>query len=306
MKKSLPRVKRLVILCLVVLFINTECFSQDGSYLSIPPDNTISSMCVADFVLKSTIILQAKKISVDELNQIVRSIKRQGDFKIARELYIDSLQNTEEYYVQIEKSIRNQMLQGLDKITLNNRIHDYVLVVQLKQLDDYLKVIGNIFGLKSRAEFYTETKRLEQLEYVVEDLISGKIGIEEVYKRAVNNSFFDDANMGDENFVRACFQLLLDRYYTEYEKQQSLKMLKGEEVELLFSKASGKEGFLRILLQSDEFYENLTAQLYESHLHRQPNVAELIHGIRTLRLNGLKTLQKEILCKDELIRKCAS
>jgi hypothetical protein len=179
-------------------------------------------------------------------------------------------------------------------------------MAQFKEMDNYLENGGTVFGMKSRAELYAETQRLEQLEYIVEDLLDGKIGIGEVYERAVNNSFFDDANMGDENFVRACFQLFLDRYYTEYEKQQSLKMLKGEEVGLLFSKAKGKEGFLRTLLESDEFYENLTAQLYESHLHRQPNVAELLHGIRTLRLNGIKELQKELLCKDELIGKCAS
>ena len=118
----------------------------------------------------------------------------------------------------------------------------------------------------------------------------------------VNNNFFDEINMGTENFVVAMFQNFLLRYPTEAEVESSSDMVNDRNATVFFETGNGKDDFINIFFTSSEYYSGQTDILFNRYLFRNPTSEESInYSLDYLNSDDYKELQKRILSTNEFI-----
>jgi len=147
-----------------------------------------------------------------------------------------------------------------------------------------------------------EKAKMELLKASTNDLKNGTINIVGLHKRVINNYFYDQINMGTENFVNASFQNFFYRYPTSIELDQSKFMVDGLQGVLFLQIGNDKDDFLNIFFSSDSYYEGQVRDLYLRYLFREPTASESTTLTSTYK-NSLnyKTLQKSILVLDDYV-----
>src|SRR5439155_24666436 len=108
------------------------------------------------------------------------------------------------------------------------------------------------------------------------DLKTHQLDISHLHSRCANNYFYDQINMGTDNFVTSCFQHFLNRYPTTYELTQSKNIVDGVVPGILFLQSGqGKPDFLNIFFNSLNYDEGLVTTLYRRFLLRAPASIEM-------------------------------
>ena len=147
-----------------------------------------------------------------------------------------------------------------------------------------------------------EFERLSVLKQALLDLNAEIITNTELYKRMENNNFYDDINMGTENFIVSCFQNFMGRYPTEAEVENSSVMVDGGNSTLFFQAGNGKDDFIDIFFSSDEYFTGQTSILFNRYLFRNPSSEESVnYSLDYINSNDYKELQKRILSTNEFI-----
>ena len=145
-----------------------------------------------------------------------------------------------------------------------------------------------------------ELTRLKTLQASVADLNSGTINEIGLQKRCVDNYFYDQINMGTDNFVVSLFQYFLYRYPTVEEQTQSKSIVDGFEGVIFLQIGHTKDEFINIFFGCDNYFEGQVRDLYLKYLFREPTSVEMSTAAMTYK-NSLsyKTLQKNILSTNE-------
>ena len=107
------------------------------------------------------------------------------------------------------------------------------------------------------------------------DYESGSITVNEFMQRVCYNYFYDQINMGSENFVLSCFENFLKRFPTDEELVSAITMVDGFSSQLLFRDGSTKKDFVEIITSDPGFYEGLTIDIYQQLLARNPDSEEM-------------------------------
>lgn len=209
-----------------------------------------------------------------------------------------------------ENSI-NQLLNVLmDSDDYYNRFNDIYFGTMLNSTND-LEIEYILELLNTQLE--ASTDQLEQLYYQdaidrLEKLLNAKseyknevIGLGEYISRILNNSIYDEINMGTENFVLSCFENLFKRLPTEAELENGRNMVNGQPAQLLLNDGATKERFIEIMTTNAEFFQGMSIDIYRQLLARDPSSPEM--GIATTELNegiiDYKGLQKQIIKTEE-------
>jgi len=253
-----------------------------------PPDGTISNVVKENYVNKSYISVLGRKPTAAELSDGMVVLNQHN----------------------LSVTDRNQLLDNIfTKPGYNQRLYDISIATLLNNLDTaQVTTFIYIFELLLTDPQYTsqwpvikiEKTKLEDLKKSVADLNKGTLSIIGLHKRCINNYFYDQINMGTENFVVSAFQHFLYRYPTDEELAQSKQIVDGFEGVVFFQAGHTKDDFLTIFFGCNNYFEGQVRDLYLRYLFREPTSVEMSDkaGIYKKSLD-YKALQKAILSTNE-------
>lgn len=251
-----------------------------------PDERPITSELKESYVNKLYIQLAGRKSTESELS-LADSLLGDEASDSSREQLIDQIIATDAYKIKMYADARGDYLDNVDLTTIQT---DYFELLFL------LPTIPPSF----LDAFMENLQRHNLLYRIPGQLDSNLIGVIEVHKRVINNDYYDDINMGTENFVVACFQNFLFRYPTQSELENATDMIEGISSSLFFGAGNSKEDFMDIFFESDDYFEGQVINLYRKYLFRDPSTTEmftLTQEYFTDRNYG--ELQKEILSSNE-------
>lgn len=146
-----------------------------------------------------------------------------------------------------------------------------------------------------------EANKVEDLLDSREDLQNGLITIDEMCRRMMFNSVYDNINMNTFNFINASFDDCFFRFPTEAELNAAFDPIEFNGAGSLFNEAiANKADYLRIMTTSDEFSEGMVRWCYRSLLSREASTIEVVNLLDEFN-NGYNTslVQQSILITDE-------
>ncbi len=255
-----------------------------------PPDNTIPNVIKENYVNKAYISALGRKPTSPELSE-GKTILDKNNLSVGN---------------------RNEMLEIiLSKSGYNQRLYDISLVDLLNNLDTaqitqfifvFETILTDTAYSSAWPQIQNEKSRLELLKAASGDLESGTLDIIGLHRRCVYNYFYDQINMGTENFVVSMFQHFLFRYPTDEELTQGKLMVDGFEGILFFKSGKSKDDFLNIFFASDNYFEGQVRDLFLKYLFREPDSGEMAAKTTSFKNTlNYKELQKEILAMDEYV-----
>ncbi|MEL6135605.1 MAG: hypothetical protein AAFR59_19775, partial [Bacteroidota bacterium] len=144
-----------------------------------------------------------------------------------------------------------------------------------------------------------EQQRLLRLKQIPFSLPTNLINRVEMHRRCVDNSIYDDINMGTQNFVLSLFEAFLGRYPTVAEETAASQMVDGVNTIFFGEEGDSKTEMIEIFFASDNYYEGAVLEIYEDFLFRSPNSIEMSEATKRYRLSGdYEALLQEILSTD--------
>lgn len=183
------------------------------------------------------------------------------------------------------------MLESLDYNALDEQINtiDYVIDLQYQNGDT---LEGQLLKIS--------LDKLQLLRDAAADLEQEDIDIRGFYTRMINNSFYDEINMGTENFVIATFENLAGRLPTAYELASSKNIVDGDLGILFLETGNNKDDFMNIFMNSDAFRQGVIQLQYDFLLARPANAVELEELMPLLASQqNILPIQEYILTSDE-------
>ncbi|MBL0310370.1 MAG: hypothetical protein IPP77_12055 [Bacteroidetes bacterium] len=253
-----------------------------------PPDHTIDSSTMQLYVYKAYVNLAGREpIGNEKAEALV--VLRQDNFSWEnRKQFMDMLLAKDEFYQNSYNVARAEYLQNTDSI----------------EIDGQIKLFESLLAQPSYAPFFDllrgEVNRLDTLQNTRQNLLNGQVDFKEMQRRCANNYFYDQINMGTENFVISTFQNFLFRYPTAVELTQSKLMADGQSAALFFNLGKNKNDYLRIFFNSDDYFEGQVRYVFRKYLFREPSPAEIYFFADIYKsTNNYKSLLKDVLSRDE-------
>jgi hypothetical protein len=255
-----------------------------------PPDLSVAEVLKENYVNKLFISLLGRKPTEAEMGYSLAILAQDNASVEKREEVIDLILDQPEYPQKVYESYRAKLLPGLDTTEITIRIAVYQTLLDSPAYEPFYGLI----------EF--EIDRYEKLKATPYQFSHGGITRIEVHKRLINNGFFDEINMGSQNFVLALFEHFLNRYPTEAELANSESMVDGSNALVFGKEGQSKPNFINIFFDSDDYYEGEVVAIYQDFLFRQPNSQEMsLHTIAYKQNQDYGALLKRILTTDEYL-----
>ncbi len=230
--------------------------------------------------------LKTEKLSVDARKALV--LKLMMDKGVPAD---DSSYNYR-YYRRFYELVKTRMLENIS----DDDIEDFIEIFKGEATKDSLN--GN--DLEYQID-KAEEQKLRNLLNIDKEYKQGKIDIAEVFKRTINNYFYDDINMNAVNYVRACFNDLYYRLPTQEDLDNGAEMIDFNGSGILLGRAGQNKGdVMTIVLENNEFYQGLVIWQYKNLLARSPSSLETNLALnKFLTDKNLQSLQTDILITDE-------
>lgn len=255
-----------------------------------PPDLTVPGVVQENFVNRVYISLLGRKPESRELSSALAKLTQSNASPAARKTVVLDVLRQPAYKDRLYNTARIDLLNNVDTAEIASFLFVFNLALQDPQYQSFLYLIQY------------EIDRLEQLSAAAPQFMRGDIDKAELHRRMVNNSLYDEINMGTQNFVLSVFEHFLNRYPTQAEEQQSILMVDGSNAIVFGREGSGKEDFLDILLSSDAYLEGQVFDLYEALLFRDPLSAEMAAGtLRYRQTQAYDSVLTDILVTDEFL-----
>jgi hypothetical protein len=269
----------------------TSCHDEEVIPDNIaPPDQTVENVTISNYVNRVYVSVLGREASSSEKTSGFDVLRQNNLSMTGRSQFLDQVFASPDYQPHLYDFARTELLNNLDTadITL------YLFIFNLYLTDTTYQLYWDIFNY--------EVVRLDSLQRVPGDLANGVLDITHLHRRCVNNYFYDQINMGTENFVVSCFQHFLNRYPTENELSASKAMVDGTPAILFLQSGQTKNDFINIFFSSTDYHEGLAVNLYKRYLLRNPtsiemgNAAEAFNNTR-----DYVQMQKDILSTNEYI-----
>jgi hypothetical protein len=216
---------------------------------------------------------------------------RQNNISLAsRSQFLDQVFSESEYLPHLYDFARVELLNNLDTAEVTYWIFLFNILLTDPAYAQVYDVLEH------------EIERLDTLQRVHPDLVNHSIDIEYLHRRCVNNYFYDQINMGSENFVVSCFQHFLNRYPIQNELSEGKKMVDGVPAILFLESGQSKDDFINIFFSSRDYSEGLAINLYQRFLLRNPSSIEMGNASSAFNSShDYVQMQKEILSTNEYI-----
>lgn len=225
-----------------------------------------------------------------ELTEGKELLKNENYSEASREDIINSLMVSYDYYKNINVLTSQKMLVDIDSLTIQYEIDLYVYLV------DLAITTGDSVSL-FYYEYYLD--KLLKLKTAPIDFYNGDITISEYMRRYIDNLFYDEVNMGSENFVVSCFENLFHRQPTDDEKFAGIAMVDGISSEMFLQTGNSKDDFINIVTNTLEFYQGQVLEAYQTLLARDPSSAEMNDYALIIQETGSFNTMKVDIFKSE-------
>ena len=253
-----------------------------------PPDPTVSNSTKENYINKVYISVLGREPDSVEFSSGLILLNKNNLSVANRKQLLDSVFSKPEYNARLYQIARTDLLNSLDTADITGEI----------AVLNFLLTNTTYQSIWPQIQF--EITRLDTLKRIPSDLKSGTINVIEMHRRCVNNSFYDQLNMGTENFVVSLFQHFIFRYPTAAELSQSSTMVDGQSSIVFLQSGKTKYEYMNIFFGSNSYFEGQVRDLYIRYLFREPTTEETSAKM-ALYKNSLdyKALQKEILSGNE-------
>lgn len=257
---------------------------------TLPPDYTIENTTIENYINKLYISTISREPTEAEFTTDFNLLRNANLSQKSREIVIDGILNKSEYSFNLFTLESANILNSVDTAMINERISSY---------QQFLLVTTNFLDSIYVAN---ELERMLTFQNSLTAFYLGTTTITELYRAMANNIFFDEINMGTENFVVAMFQHFLSRYPTDSELESAKDMVDDKNATLFFETGNGKNDFLDIFFTSNEYFTGQTNILFNRYLFRNPSSEESVnYSLDYINTGDYKSLQKRILSSDEFI-----
>lgn len=257
---------------------------------TLPPDYTIENTTIENYINKLYISTIGREPTEAEFTSDFNLLRNANLSQKSREIVIDGILNKSEYSFNLFTLESANILNSVDTAKINERISSY---------QQFLLVTTNFLDSIYVAN---ELERMLTFQNSLTAFYLGTTTITELYRAMANNIFFDEINMGTENFVVAMFQHFLLRYPTDSELESAKDMVDDKNATLFFETGNGKNDFLDIFFTSNEYFTGQTNILFNRYLFRNPSSEESVnYSLDYINTGDYKSLQKRILSSDEFI-----
>lgn len=255
-----------------------------------PPDYSVPQALKENYVNKLYITLLGRKPTAAEFQAGLGILEADNVSEESRENLMGVILSSPNFYQRMYDIARVEILNNLDTVEIT---------FQIAVFKDLLKE-------PVYAPFYDyiqfEINRLQSLKNVPVQLLNGQIGRVEMHRRFVNNSFYDEINMGTQNFVLSMFEYFLNRYPSDAEEAACIAMVDGVDVIVFGREGHDKQDFIDIFFDSDNYYEGQVNDVYRDFLFRLPNSIEMSQATIAYKTHkDYKKLLISILTTDEFL-----
>lgn len=256
-----------------------------------PPNYTgVPTLAIQLYVNKMYVDILGREATANELQTNTNLLIAQNLSTAAREQIANTLLNDTAYYQRLMDIASADFLNGNGGAQVADKLLEFNYLLQYADSTD-----DEVLALYLE----TEITRLETLQNTRQQYASGAIGINEFYRRFIDNYFYDQINMGSENFVKATFDDLFLRAPTAAELDAGKTMVDGFPAVLLLTDGVSKSDFMNIAVNADAFYEGLARKAYLQLLLREPDTQEAGEAIALVKPTGdYKALQKQLLISE--------
>ncbi len=256
-----------------------------------PPYNGISELQIKLYINKLYVDLIGRQPTTLELDDHFTYLKSNNLSANSRDLIADQLLTNSDFYNRLFDLTSADMTNGIDTVDINDEITQFYTFIYYDSINGYTQNLPY---------YYAELLRFNNLNTCVDDLKNGSISIREFYRRFLDNYFYDQVNMGTENFVKGSFDDLFLRAPTTSELQYAGSMVDGASTTLFDQSGTSKGDYEIIMVNSPEFIEGFIRKCYLQYLLRNPTSGEM--GLETQLLNtslDWKTMIKKLVSTDE-------
>lgn len=256
-----------------------------------PPYNEVTTVQIQNYVNKIYIDLLGREPLDNELNSATSSLKSSSLSDDSREQLLTSLMNTEEYYLRFYEIYQTSYLPGVTNDELDFTI--YLFEVERDQaIQDGNTTFVQLLNLELDLMYALRNARGEYQ--------NGEITINEFMVRIARNQFYEEINMGAENYVLACFENFLKRTPTDAELIASVSMVEGSPAQIFFQDGNNQNDFVEIVMNTAEFYQGLSIDIYNQLLVREPSSQEMVDAIFIFDdTQDYQTVQRLVMKSDE-------
>ncbi len=254
------------------------------------PDSTIEEDVYTDYINRTYILVLGREPGLAEFDSAF-TILQTGVLNMqSRTDFLQLVFSSPDYpWRQFNKN-RVELLNNIDTADITNQLFVFNFFLGDSTYQNVWPVLQY------------ETDRLEKLRSASYEYASGLISIRELQSRMIDNYFYDQINMGADNFVISSFQHFLDRNPTLDEQSNSVSMINGSNAVLFLQAGSSKEDFLSILFNSDDYFEGAVIRMYKDYLLRTPQSLEMTVAATEYHANlNFENVLKNLLAGDEFV-----
>lgn len=283
--------------CLYILLVITllfACKKKDDIVVipgnQPPPDYTIPTIVKENYINKVYISVLGRKPEAAEYDAGLNYINEHNLSLADRTAFLDEVLAKPEYNRKLYEVASVKLINSFD----TSAITDQIGIFQFLLTDSAYAAVFDILNM--------EIARLQQLKAVPADLNTGTINIIGMHRRLINNYFYDQINMGTENFVVSTFQHFMERYPTFAELEQGKNMVDGFNAIVFWQQGNTKDDYMDIILATSNYFESQVRELFLLYLFREPTSQEMSKYAAEYKQSlDYKKLQKTLLSLDEYV-----
>ena len=196
------------------------------------------------------------------------------------------------YYHRIYDMIKVRLIEGASNNHIGSKLNTYYSAYLVDSAN------GNMLDANKKLLNYHKLNNVlkSELEYY-----NGHIEINEIHRRMIFNSVYDDINMNTFNFINAAFDNLLFRYPTQYEFEEVYKIIDDNTAQIVLGGSANNKGdFTHLICNTREFYEGTILWCFGTLLARNPTTVETAVLMENYFFDkDFQKMQREIMKTDE-------
>lgn len=298
---------RVYLLLIVVSIVSAlaSCKKEEVMFEdnTIPPYSEIPTVVVQNYVNRLFIDLIGREPLDSEMELEVSlleeaNLSTESRVNLVNQLMFDTAplpgdsSYTFAYHVKLYDDLKARFLEGASEDVLN---FEYG-IFRGQAISDSIN--GNFSAYTLNMQ---EANRIALVQSSRSELQNGEILIDEMVKRMLINSIYDQINMNSFNFINATYNDLFFRFPTASELDLAYNVIEFNQAATIYgSLAQTKTDYVDILISNGEFDEGMIIWAYESLLARTPSSNEVFDQVIPFSNNyNFKEVQRTILISDE-------
>jgi hypothetical protein len=292
-----------ILVCIILFSFGCKKEQPVFENNTIPPYDEVPTIKIQNYTNRLFIDILGREPLDSEMDLEV-AVLEAGDLSMSvRESLIEKLQFSlafvegdssynHAYFNKIYEDTKARLIEGVSDTYIQQEYGIFDFAAFSDSLD------GNIAGYEYNRG---EANKLKAIIESKEEYRLNEINIDDMYRRMMFNSIYDEINMNTFNFVNASFDDLYFRFPTDTEFENAFVIIENNQAANLFGQiAQNKSEYLDILTTNNEYEEGMIHWAFLSLLSREPSTNESFALLNNFHNSyNLQEVQKVIMMTDE-------